>query len=61
LVFTRVTVVIEFQQQFLYVSLSEGGARAMAVVKAEARPELETGHAATKEGWGMRGEIVREM
>jgi hypothetical protein len=46
-----VTVVIEFQQQFLYVSLSEGGARAMARTKAKAEPEIETAHRDVREAW----------
>jgi hypothetical protein len=36
-----VTVVIEFQQQFLYVSLSESEARAMVISETKGKPELE--------------------
>jgi hypothetical protein len=56
-----VTVVIEFQQQFLYVSLGECGAWAIADTSAEAEPELETDHRSTKEGWRMRRRSVREI
>jgi hypothetical protein len=50
-----VTVVIEFQQQFLYVSQSESETRAMVIFETKAKPELEV----DREGWGMRKETWR--
>jgi hypothetical protein len=49
-------VVIEFQQQFLHVSLSECGVQAMVGFEAKAELDPKRERRPTKEGWGTRTE-----